>query len=62
MHLGFLLDWLRRIRRWDPKDGQSLVEYSLILALVVVVVIVIIMTVGNQTKNMYCNITAAFGA
>lgn len=61
MDVGFLLAWLRSVTRRDPKDGQSLVEYALILALIVVVVIIIVMTVGNQTKNMYCNISGAIG-
>jgi len=46
----------------DEKAGQSLVEYSLILCLVVVVLIVIVMLMGNQVKNMYCNISGGLGA
>jgi Flp pilus assembly pilin Flp len=38
-----------------------MVEYSLILALVVLVVIVILVVLGNQVKNMYCNISGGLG-
>ena len=52
------VDWFRRHRDM----GQSMVEYALILALVTVVVIVIIMVVGNQVKNLYCNISGGLGS
>jgi len=52
----------RRFRDWLRSGaGQSLVEYSLILSLVLAVVIVIIIFLGNQTKNMYCNIIGSVG-
>jgi Flp pilus assembly pilin Flp len=38
-----------------------MVEYSLILALVVLVVIVILVVLGNQVKNLYCNISGGLG-
>ncbi len=50
-----------RFWRWlktgDLKEGQNLVEYSLILCLAVVVLII-----GNQAKNIYCNISGDVGA
>ena len=52
----------RWLRTADSKSGQNLVEYSLILCLVVVVLIVIVMLMGNQIKNMYCNISGGLGA
>jgi Flp pilus assembly pilin Flp len=52
----------RWLRTADSKSGQNLVEYSLILCLVVVVLIVIVMLMGNQVKNMYCNISGGLGA
>lgn len=42
----------------DP-EGQSLIEYSLILALVVVILIIVVMVLGNTVKNLYCNIAIA---
>lgn len=42
----------------DP-EGQSLIEYSLILALIVVILILVVMVLGNTVKNLYCNIAAA---
>jgi len=35
------------------EQGQSLVEYSLLLALAVVVVILALTTLGNKNKNTY---------
>ncbi len=52
----------RAYRRLEDRAGQALVEYSLILCMVVVVLIVIVMLIGNQAKNMYCNISGGIGA
>jgi Flp pilus assembly pilin Flp len=52
----------RWLKAADGKEGQNLVEYSLILCLVVVVLIVIVMVMGNQVKNLYCNISGGLGA
>lgn len=56
---------MTRFWRWlktgDLKEGQNLVEYSLILCLVVVVLIVIVMVMGNQVMNLYCNISGGLG-
>jgi Flp pilus assembly pilin Flp len=41
--------------------AQNMVEYSLILALVVLVIIVILVVLGNQVKNLYCNISGGLG-
>ncbi len=51
----------RWLKAADGKEGQNLVEYSLILCLVVVVLIVILMVMGNQLKNLYCNISGGLG-
>ena len=53
-----LWPWLRG----RGEDGQSLVEYSMIICLVVVVLIIIVMMLGNQVQNMYCNISGGLGA
>lgn len=39
-------------------QGQALVEYALILALIVLVVIVALLLTGKQVSNLYSNITA----
>ena len=46
------------LRRQDL-EGQALVEYSLILALVVVILILVVMVLGNTVKNLYSNIATA---
>jgi Flp pilus assembly pilin Flp len=54
--------WLRLRDVFLRRSGaQNMVEYSLILALVVLVVIVILVVLGNQVKNMYCNISGGLG-
>jgi Flp pilus assembly pilin Flp len=52
----------RAFKQLEARTGQALVEYSLILCLVVVVLIIIVMVIGNQAKNMYCNISGGIGA
>ncbi len=52
----------RALKRVETQAGQALVEYSLIVALVIVVLIIIVMLIGNQAKNMYCNISGGIGA
>lgn len=39
-----------------------MVEYALILVLVSIVVIVILITMGNQVKNVFSNVSCALGA
>lgn len=54
--------WLHRsISYLRSEPGQALVEYALILALVVVVLIVVLMLMGNQVKNLYCNVSGSLG-
>jgi Flp pilus assembly pilin Flp len=38
-----------------------MVEYALILVLIAVVVIVVLIVLGNQVKNVFCNISGAMG-
>jgi len=45
----------------DSEQGQSMVEYALILVLVAVIVIVVLIILGNQVQNAFCNITGALG-
>jgi Flp pilus assembly pilin Flp len=43
------------------EEGQAMVEYTLILVLVAVIVIVVLMIMGNQVRNVYCNISGGLG-
>ena len=45
----------------DKEQGQSMVEYALILVLIAVVVIVVLIVLGNQVQNVFCNISGALG-
>ena len=40
-----------------PQQGQALVEYALILALIALVVIIMLLLTGKQVSNLYSNIT-----
>jgi pilus assembly protein Flp/PilA len=42
-------------------EGQAMVEYALILVLIAVVVIVVLIILGNQVKNVFCNISGGVG-
>lgn len=41
---------------WVEEEGQTLVEYALIIALVAIVVIAMLTFLGNKVKNTYSNI------
>ncbi|HEV3233548.1 MAG TPA: Flp family type IVb pilin [Candidatus Dormibacteraeota bacterium] len=43
------------------EEGQGMVEYALILVLIAVVVIVVLILLGNQVKNVFCNISGGLG-
>ena len=43
------------------EQGQSMVEYALILVLIAIVVIVVLIILGNQVQNVFCNISGALG-
>jgi pilus assembly protein Flp/PilA len=45
-----------RFFRWT-QEGQGMVEYALILALVALIVIVALIATGGQLINVYSNIT-----
>jgi len=51
--IGIRLGWQ------DRKNGQALIEYSLIMVLVVCVILVTLIVLGNQVRNTYCNIAGA---
>jgi pilus assembly protein Flp/PilA len=45
----------------SDEQGQGMVEYALILALIVIVVIVMVTLLGHQTENFYSNISSGLG-
>ncbi|MBS3764705.1 MAG: Flp family type IVb pilin [Planctomycetes bacterium] len=44
-------------KKLREKEGQSLVEYALILALVAIVVIAALTTLGHQVENQFDQVT-----
>jgi pilus assembly protein Flp/PilA len=51
----------RLISLLRSKEGQAMVEYAVILVLVGVVVMVVLLVLGNQVKNVFCNISGVLG-
>jgi len=51
-----VLDFLNRVRR---EDGQAMVEYALILALVSVVAIGILTTIGSNIVTIFTSVANA---
>jgi len=51
----------RRLRRRGER-GQGMTEYALILVLIAVVVVVVVHVVGNQTANIFSNVSNGFAA
>ncbi|MDQ6709960.1 MAG: Flp family type IVb pilin [Candidatus Dormibacteraeota bacterium] len=49
--------YLRLRELLNREEGQGMVEYALILVLIAVVVIVVLIILGNQVKNVFCNIS-----
>jgi Flp pilus assembly pilin Flp len=54
-----LLGGLSRLLDSD-EAGQGMVEYAFIIVLIALIVIVVIILIGNQTKNMWSDITVQF--
>ena len=51
-----LLEFMKAV---NDKEGQTLVEYALLLALIAVVCIVIIGLLGGEASNVFSEITSA---
>lgn len=43
------------------EEGQAMAEYAVILVLVGVVSLLVLMVLGNQVRNVFCNISSALG-
>ena len=41
----------------SDEAGQGMVEYAFIVVLIAMIVIVIVVIIGNQTRNMWSNIS-----
>ncbi len=52
-----LLHRLTKLLR--SEEGQAMAEYAVILVLVSVVVLLVLMVLGNQVRNVFCNISGA---
>ena len=48
-----------RLRRAD--HGQGMVEYALILMIITVALIIIVTMIGQQTSNMFSNVSNGLG-
>jgi pilus assembly protein Flp/PilA len=55
-----MLEMIRKI--WNGDEGQGMVEYGLIIALVAIVVIVVLTTMGGQLKNTFTTISDKLSA
>jgi len=51
--------WLWAIKRLNEREGQALVEYALILALIAIVVIVALHFLGGSVNNTLNNVANA---
>jgi len=49
------------MHREDDEEGQGMVEYALILVLIAIVVIVVLVLLGNQTRNVFRNVSGGLG-
>jgi pilus assembly protein Flp/PilA len=52
-----LVTSLRQLRQGE--EGQTLVEYALILALIAIVVIAIVSTLGHTASSVFSNVNSA---
>jgi pilus assembly protein Flp/PilA len=53
-----LMNWLSGLR---GEDGQGMVEYGLIIALIAVVVIAVLTALGKQVGTMFCSVLTGLG-
>ncbi|HLE18702.1 MAG TPA: Flp family type IVb pilin [Syntrophales bacterium] len=57
------MSWfLRLMRATQDEEGQTLVEYALLLALIAVVVLTILTTLGQTVNNTFNYVTSAVGS
>ena len=51
-----------RLSRLDREDGQAMVEYALILALISIIAIAVLRTVGVSVRNLFGRVDSALSA
>lgn len=49
-------------RIWKNEDGQAMVEYGLIIALIAIVVIVAVIAIGTNLNTVFTDISGHLGA
>jgi Flp pilus assembly pilin Flp len=50
-----------RLSNWGHgESGQGMVEYAFIIVMIALVVILTVLIIGNQTRNMWTDITNSF--
>jgi pilus assembly protein Flp/PilA len=54
--------WVHPADGRDDERGQGMVEYALILVLIAIAVIVILQVVGQQTNNVFSNVSNGLNA
>ncbi len=61
---GQVMNLLRmKLRRFcRSARGQAMIEYAIIVVLMAVVILVALMVLGNQTKNVFSNISGAISS
>ena len=52
-----ILDWFRSLGK--EEEGQTLVEYALILVLIAIVVIAVVTLLGGRANNIFSTIASA---
>ena len=57
---GFLSKLLGQIRRYAQENGQTLVEYGIIVMLLAIVVIAILTVVGEDVVNLFTGVSSDF--
>ncbi|HEY1308687.1 MAG TPA: Flp family type IVb pilin [Vicinamibacterales bacterium] len=57
MYAAFIVEWWRQAGRRE--DGQDLLEYALLVALIVLVAVGAVTTVGITLKAVFWNVIAA---
>jgi pilus assembly protein Flp/PilA len=51
--------WQQQVAR--RMEGQSLVEYALILVLIAIVVLAVVTVIGHRASNLFSNVSTALG-
>jgi pilus assembly protein Flp/PilA len=58
----WLAGWVHPADSRDDERGQGMVEYALILVLIAIAAIVLLKVVGQQTNNVFSNVSNGLNA